>query len=676
VFYLRKWATPRAQVFIHVALVLLVLAFLPLRVHAPFAAPNGNTAIAWLFATLLLSLGLPLLVLSATSPLLQSWFGATSHERAQDPYFLYAASNAGSLLGLLVYPLALEPLLGLHAQGRIWAVGYLALLACIIAAAFIFIRESPRAVADTEAITTPEHIQRRRKLRWLLLAFIPSSLMLSVTTYISTSIAPIPLMWVVPLALYLITLIIAFSAGLEERLAGLRRYAPAVVMPLIVILAVRVELWSPFVNIFIHLVAFFFIALTCHSLLAADRPDKAHLAEYYLWFAAGGAAGGIFTAIIAPVIFRSVLEYPLVLVLAAFYLREPPKDSAPSRVWDFYLPLALGAALAIFVSFAARDMTPDLLLRTTIAFAVAALIALILFRRPIGFAVSVATLLLCGLLYQGMVDDELSSERNFFGIKLAYGFGAFHFMYHGPTMHGIEDERTGNQTIPLAYYTRTGPLGQIFASRRNELRHGSIAVVGLGIGTSLCYRTPGQQWAIYEIDPAVDRMARDPKLFQYVSLCAPDVPTTLGDARLSLEKASDDAYDLMILDAYSADYIPVHLITREALSLYLRKLRQGGILAFHITNTWFDLQWVLEPLARDLGLSCYVEHDRDISSADARAGKKRSDWLVLARTDSDLGAVAHDPRWSRCPPAALRVWTDDYSSLITAIPFDFSIGTR
>jgi hypothetical protein len=672
-YFLQRWAKPAVQVGVHLALVLSVLMFLPLRVHAPFPPPTSVTAVVWLLATLFLSLGVPLLVLSATSPLLQSWFGNISHRRSQDPYFLYAASNAGSMLGLLSYPFVIEPLVGLHTQSWIWSLGYFGLVACLAVAGIVLYRSAGSAGDDSPAAPVTETITLGRKAKWVLLAFIPSSLMLSVTTYISTTIAPMPLLWVVPLALYLLTLVIAFSAGSDQRLARLRRYAPYIFVVVIIVMSAQVTWWEPLLFV-IHLAAFFVIALTCHSLLAADRPSKEHLTEFYLWLATGGALGGIFTAILAPLVFRTVVEYPLILILAAFFLRDPAQGSTPSRTWDLWLPAALGGALAVFISLEARYAPHELVLKVTLAFVVAGLIAAVSFKRPWGFAVSIAALLLCSVLFSATIEDRLYVERNFFGINSVLSLGPFHILSHGPTVHGIENMVADKRDIPLTYYARTGPLGDIF-SRLKPLKNGQIATVGLG--TALCFHTPQQRWTIYEIDPAVDRIARDQSLFEYVADCAPDTPTVLGDARLSLQRAPDNTYDLIILDAYSADYIPVHLLTQEALALYNQKMTDSGVLAFHITNNWFDLEPPLTSLAQSLGLSCFVKHDKYLWINQARAGKYRSDWLVMARrADVLTPLVQQDRQWERCPPSTFRVWTDDYSSLVTAIPVHFSIGPK
>jgi hypothetical protein len=684
-FYLQRHAPLRVQIILHLGLVLLVLAFLPLRIHTFLPPPSSITAVPWLLFMLLVSLGVPLLVLSATSPLLQSWFAATSYQRSHDPYFLYAASNAGSLVGLLCYPFLLEPLVGLRTQSVIWTFGYFALVACLGLAAFVLYRSIGKNASAASASETVDErdlasdrdagaIAAKRKIRWVILAFIPSSLMLSVTTYLSTVVAPIPLLWVVPLALYLVTFIIAFSGDSETRLGRLRRIGPFVVLFLVVVMAAQVA-WPPLILFTIHLAAFFVIALTCHSLLAADRPSKAHLTEFYLWLATGGAAGGIFTAIIAPLVFTTVVEYPLVLVLAAFFLRDSSEQTERPRLWDYELPLLLGAALAVFISLEARYAPAQFMLKVTLAFAVAALIAIVAFRRPMGLAVSVAALLLCSLLFASSIENRLYVERNFFGINSVVTLGPYHFLVHGQTTHGLENMLPDRRDTPLSYYARSGPLGQIFDSLHPGA-HGSIAVVGLGAGSALCYQGQGQQWTIYEIDPAVDRIARDPHLFRFIGDCAPQTRTVIGDARLSLQQAPDNTYALMILDAYSADYVPVHLITREALSLYLAKMTNQGILAFHTSSFWIDLAPVLTSLARNAGLACYVEHDTFLSMDEARRGKFASTWFVMAHKASDVEALIRNPRWRPCGQTTFPVWTDDYSSLVTVIPVHFSIGPQ
>jgi len=683
-FLVQRWLNPTIQRVTHLLLVIAVLAFLPVSIRA-LTPPSITAPVEWLLLTLTLSLGLPLLVLSASSPLLQSWFAASTHERSADPYFLYAASNAGSLIGLLIYPFVLEPLTGLHLQSLLWRVGYFILMACIGVAIFNYraaektaslgIKPPSMSGNDPTTPSDPPPVSKRRILQWILLAFVPSSLMLSVTTYMATDIAPIPLLWVVPLALYLITFIIAFSQSFETRLATLRNTATILMLPLVVAMAAQTA-WPRPLLLALHLIAFFLIALTCHSILAADRPDKKHLAQFYLWLATGGALGGVFTALLAPLMFKTVVEYPLMLVIAAFLIRGgsimTPAEGIQSadrraRLLDLAAPVLLGGSLALFLYFHGRENAQALATQATFAFAFSALVTVLWLRRPMSFALSIAALMLCSILYAHSQETKIYGGRNFYGIPTVLAFGTYHVFVHSGTIHGIENTLRKRRDDPLTYYERSGPLGQIFAALQARLAKASVAVVGLGVGSAMCYRAPGQLWTIYEIDPSVDNIARDPRLFNFVSDCSPSSPTVIGDARLSLEQAPNSTYKLMILDAYSSDYIPVHLITREALALYLQKMTIGGLLAFHITNHWFDLEPVLASLARDSGLACLAQYDRKMTSAQAGAGKFESQWVLMARETRDLGPLMFDRRWYRPHPGHLPVWTDDYSSLVTTL---------
>ncbi|HZV79136.1 MAG TPA: fused MFS/spermidine synthase [Candidatus Binatus sp.] len=679
-FMLQRKVRLNRQIAVHFVLVVGALAFLPLRVLAPFAPPTSITAVPWLLVTLAISLGVPLLVLSATSPLLQSWFAQTPSPRAHDPYFLYAASNAGSMIGLLAYPFVLEPNLGLRAQSTIWMAGYFVLVLLLGLSALIAHRGANPSEPATEtaegASASVETLSTTRKLRWVLLAFVPSSLMLSVTSYISAEVAPLPLLWVIPLALYLLTLVIAFSGDSHSRLRQLYFLAPIALLALVLLIANQFTPAIPLAML-IHLVAFFIIALTCHSVLAADRPAKEHLTEFYLWVAIGGALGGVLNAIVAPAIFPGVYEYPLVLVLAAFFLRDRPHvPSTLSRPWDLWLPLALAGALAVFISVALRSPQAGAHAAIEIAFLIASLIALIAVQRPIGFAVSTAALLLCGLLVTATTEYNLYAGRNFFGVKTVTASLHYHYLVHSSTVHGIENMQPERRDVPLSYYARSGPLGQLFEQLKPELSNAAIAVIGEGAGSAICYRAPAQQWTMYEIDPQIDRIARDPHLFAYVGDCGGATPTVIGDARIGLGRERDNAYDLMILDAYSADYVPVHLVTREAISLYKRKLKDGGVLAFHATSIWFNLVPALSALAADADLKCYANRDVSLLASEATSGKRPSIWVAMGAAGGSIDTLAQDPRWQRCTPTSFRVWTDDYSSLVTAFSVNISIGPR
>ncbi|HWQ12588.1 MAG TPA: fused MFS/spermidine synthase [Roseiflexaceae bacterium] len=705
----------RPGVLLHAALLLAVLAALPIAIPPGAHPPADRTPVWWFLGLLARTVGPSFFAVSATTPLLQAWFARTTHRLAADPYPLYAASNAGSVLALLVYPLLIEPALGLQAQSRLWAGGYLALLLLVLACGAVVWRAAPGAesnVLRAEPVTPglqPSALNSQsstlsawRRARWLLLAFVPSSLMLSVTAYMVTNIAPIPLLWTLPLALYLLTFILTFGGEVFPH-TGMVRALPVVLLPLAALIAAQVtsplELLLP-----LHLLVFFVAAMVCHGALARDRPPPHQLTEFYLWLAAGGALGGLLNAIVAPLLFDTVLEYPIVLALACMVNTEGrtlntereaaemppttgdavlgssqqrPKAGTASAgrgfslqrsafsLSDLVLPAGLGlltAALVLGVGRAGLGAAPAGL---ALAFGVPAGLCFLFARRPLRLGLGVAAIFLASGLYVSDQGRLLHAERSFFGVHrvLLAPSGDFHVLAHGPTLHGMQSLDPQRRLTPLSYYAPGGPAGQLFAHLGPSRRR--VAVVGLGVGSLACYRRPGQAWTFYEIDPAVERIARDARFFTFLRDCGADMPVVLGDARLMLAGAPDGAYDLIVLDAYTSDAVPVHLITREALALYLRKLAPGGVLAFHISNQFFDLRPLLAGLAQDAGLAALAQDDVVVSAEEAARGRRASQWALLARAPKDLGALADDPRWYalEAPPGA-PVWTDDRSSAL------------
>lgn len=684
-----KWLGVRRQAALHVLLLLLPLLALPIGIPAGWSPPTQTNPTFWLLALLLVAVGLPFFVVSASSPLLQTWFAATRHRAAADPYFLYAASNVGSMLALLAYPLLIEPSLGLSEQSWIWAVGYLLLAALIGACALLVWRApaAPAAASPADAAPAPasEHLSWPRRGRWVLLAFVPSSLMLSVTTYLSTNIAPIPLLWVIPLAIYLLTFILVFMRRPILPHALVLRALPIVILPLIITLVAQASqpIW---LLIGLHLVVFFVATMACHGAIARDRPPPAHLTEFYLWMSAGGVLGGLFNALLAPLLFTTVIEYPLVLVLACVLLEtkgQRPKtntssDSLVLRPWSFAirpwlldlgLPAAIGALVAVAILGARSAGMSNSPLGLGLMFGVPSLLCFSLSRRPLRFGLAIGAILLASTLYTSGQGQVLHAERSFFGIHrvLLDATAQFHSLAHGSTRHGMQGLDPASRDEPLTYYSRSGPAGQVLADLSTRHPGARVAAIGLGAGSLACYKQPDQQWTFYEIDPSVVRIARDPAYFTYLKDCAPDAGMVLGDARLSLASAPDQGYDLIVLDAYSSDSIPMHLITREALALYMRKLAPGGLLAFHISNLYLDLKPALGSLAADAGLAGLSRDDLVISAEEQAAGKNASQWAIMGRSAGDLGAPAGDPRWQPLvSQPGTAAWTDDYSSILSA----------
>ena len=652
-----------------VGVQLLICTVLPIHLSEAFLrrVPHEANPIPWLLGLLAVAVGLPFFVLAMTGPLLQRWFADTEHPAAADPYFLFAAGNLGSMIALVTYPWLVEPHLELLEQATAWSWVYTALVVVTLGCALLLkpwaLRGPPESPRPGEPIATT------RRLRWLALAFVPSSLMLGATTYLSTDIAAIPLLWIVPLALYLLSFIVVFA---RRRLvpSGLaRRALPVAVLVLAVGLLCQ-DMQPPIsLLIALHLLAFFIVALFCHGELAQDRPCPARLTEFYLWLAAGGVLGGLFNGLVAPIIFNRVAEYPLVLVLVC--LLRPGPAKAPGRgglALDAGLPLALGCLTAgLVLGFQESGIEP-VQLRMALMFGLPAVLCYTLVDRPLRFALGVAALLLASHLYTGSQGRPIVLRRSFFGVLRVTvdPTDTFHQLVHGNTVHGRQRLPLGPHPEPLAYYHRTGPIGQVFATLQPRLSAANIGVVGLGIGSLAAYAEPGQHWTFYEIDPNVKRLALDPAYFTFLRSCRAGEPdVVLGDARLRLREASDRHYPLIILDAFSSDAIPVHLLTREAFRLYTGKLAPGGVLAFHVSNRYLDLKPVLANLALDRGWVCRSREDLGIDPTERENGKEPSVWVVSAETEDDLGRLANSSRWlSPEPQPDRRVWTDDFSNLL------------
>ena len=503
----------------------------------------------------------------------------------------------------------------------------------------------------------------------MLLAAVPSSLMLSVTTYLSTDIAAIPLLWIVPLAIYLLTFTLVFG---RRRIVPHRVWVeilPVALLPLVLVLVARAN--EPLALVIpTHLVAFFVAAMVCHGELAQDRPDPRHLTEFYLWISVGGVVGGAFTALVAPVVFTNVLEYPLVLSLlpllptrapAAWQGRDPPGPGRPAsdrprrgdRGADRGARAAPGSARR-------RSGPPSAWSRFS--------------ASPSGGGPSAsrwAWRCSCwrGSVYRGEEGQLLYAERSFFGVSRVTRepSGQYHMLMHGTTLHGMQALVPARRREPLTYFHRGGPLGQFFAAVDGPTPRQAVAVVGLGAGSLACYGKPHQRWTFYEIDPTVLRIAANPRYFTFLRDCPPKAFVVLGDARLTLVRAPDAAYDLIILDAYSSDAPPMHLITLDALRLYLTKLAPGGVLLFNISNRHLVLEPVLGAIARAAGLAARTRDDARVSDAERMTGKVESQWVAMARREEDLGVLRSDPLWKvpQAPPD-LEPWTDNFASLLAA----------
>jgi hypothetical protein len=689
-----RWLGVRRQVIFHMGLLLLVLIALPISGSDRWTPPIAGNPTPWLLLLLVGSVALPFFVISTTAPLLQKWFVMTGHPAAKDPYFLYSASNLGSMVALLGYPFLVEPHLSLAEQSKSWALCYVFLAGLISSCAWVVWRSSGSGTTHLNPGVTPEfkgapsgpdrpaRLRVTQRIRWVSLAFAPSSLLLGVTNYISTDISAVPLLWIIPLAIYLITFILVFAPRplLQHRL--MLQAQPYFLLPLTILFFWGLKAMPPsFIPL--HLLAFFVTAMVCHGELAETRPSPIYLTEFYLWLSVGGVLGGLFNALVAPMIFDTLAEYPLVIALACLLRPSPnPKGQKPNEIWlDFTLPLVLTVTLGGLVLFISKPGLGHVLrlddsgswLGLMVIVIISCFLGLILYLfsvRPIRFGLGIGGVILASFLWASGQNQALYSERNFFGVLEVVHNAAdgYNLLHHGTTIQGAQSLNPTRRREPLTYYHPTGPAGQVFEVFSNKPTKNRVAIIGLGTGSLACYAEPGQNWTFYEIDPAVARIARDPRYFTFLRDCLARTDVVLGDGRLSLAQAPDGHFDLMVLDVFSSDAIPVHFLTREAINLYLTKLSGGGILLFHISNKYLNLKPVLGDLAAKASLTCLVRENRISTPAEEKARIIGSIWVVMARQTNDLGRLSEDRRWQPLPGrSGARVWSDDFSNVLSVL---------
>lgn len=655
---LGRYLSLRGQIAVHLGVLAISLLWLPTVIPADTVPASGEMPAIWLFGLLASVIGVPYTAVAATSPLLQRWLSMSSHASAANPYHLYAASNAGSLLGLLGYPLLVEPLAGASMQTQVWTAGFVLLLVLTgIAAAGLRAAATTAHASSSSAI----HLTTFERFRWVALAFIPSSLLMGVTTHITTDIAAMPLLWAFPLALYLGTFIVAFSerARLPETwLLKAEALSIAVLAGM---------LWfdgSNAAGLATSLVGFFIIALARHSALSSIRPDASHLTEFYLWLSVGGALGGMFNAILAPELFSRITEYPLTIAAAAASRLLVPASGQRNafRNTDLIFPgLVLVAAIAMHASGINANEVPVPV--AVIAIAVMAFTAYASQTAAWAFALGIASML---LLLHGKSDTRTIVEaRSFFGAYRIYtsNDGRHVILSHGTTIHGAQSVADGRPQ-PLTYYASEGPLGQAISAIRPwkpSLRYGDV---GMGAGASACYSRPTDLWTFFEIDPLVVKLARDQGSFHFLKECTPSARVVTGDARLSLAREANQAFDVLIMDAFSSDSIPTHLMTREAMTLLRAKLAPGGVILFNISNRYLRLEPVVANTARAAGLQgiAQVFHASLRQQSDLVTS---SHWIALSTDPSALQRIAETGNWHQLEPdPSASVWTDDYSSLL------------
>lgn len=672
---LNRHLDPLRAILVHLAMMVFVFAVaLPIALAPGWGRPPAEGEAFWLIGLFAASVGLPFFALAGNGPLLQAWFARTGHRDSADPYFLYGASNLGSFLALLSYPFVIEPLLPLKTQSAVWATGFVVLGGLIAVTAVILGRTIRAPSVAASAVRAEAPVAWSERLTWIGQAAVPSGLLVALTAHLSTDVAAVPLLWVLPLALFLLTFVLAFrdgGSGLHRLMVAAQ---PLMLVGVIFALVAGANIPWPLAAA-LH-VGFFFVAtMVCHGELYRRRPVTTHLTEFYVMLSVGGVIGGVFASLAAPALFNSILEYPILVVAAV--LCRPGMGEALARLgWS-----RLVAAVAILAGLVGIQAVAGVTAKSLPVIAYIALMAgiagiILIGRRQPAAMLAGALVFFAASQAPVMPAGTLARERSFFAVHEVQETpdGRGRLLVHGITVHGAERIRHADGRLidgrpePASYYHRGGPFGDAIGALRatRQGRPLRVAAIGLGIGSLACYSEPGDAWTFLEIDPVVVRMARDTRLFQSLTRCAPEAPVVIGDGRLTL---GDQAgrFDLIVVDAFSSDAIPVHLLTREAFAGYLGKLAPDGAILVHISNRNMDLSPVVAASAAAHGLTGGVRHGvaeggtREAMTAPAIVA-------MVARDARHLGAVAGSPAWPPLAvPAGFQTWTDDYSNIIDPI---------
>ena len=666
---------PRWQAMVHLAVLVVAALWLPIGLMAMQLPADAQPAI-WVPWLLGLSIGPLFFAVSAQAPLLQRWFSISSE--GQDPYALYAASNFGSFAGLIAYPLIVEPGLALWGQRWLWSSGYI-LVALLVAACALTLRRAPATVVAEPAPASPAP-SARRVAHWIVLALVPSGLMLATSTYITTDIVAMPLLWVLPLGLYLLSFTIAFSArrGAADLLT---RIAPIVILLFGGVLVMGNQ-GMPYLNAGLALVLLFVVAVALHTAMYKLRPAPDRLTSFYLAMSLGGVLGGVFAALIAPLVFDWTYEYPILIIAAGALVPQNPMFHWVPALWGgsaqqrriVVLATALVVTLIIVLALTFPGTTSEAIspVQGLVFAALVAVGVLVIGTRP-AFVITLAGALIALGGYRSIVlsMQPNARTRSYFGIYTVLGGEAagVRQLKHGTTVHGTqllgspERERT-----PTAYYVPQSGVGQAMqAVPALYGDHARIGVVGLGAGTLACYAKPGQAWRFYEIDPAVVRIARDTGQFTFLRRCLPDPRIEIGDARLNLVAEPTASLDLLALDAFSSDSVPMHLMTREAFATYRRVLAPNGLLLVHISNRFLDL----EPVVSSAAVAGGWQAARLVylPAPGATPGGTPSLWIALSHDPGKIAALrARNAAWAPLPHyPGFTPWTDDYSTILPLI---------
>lgn len=673
---------PRRQASVHLAILIAAALWLPISL-ASFSIPADGSPIFWVPWLLLASIGPLFFAVAAQAPLMQRWFGLAGNQG--EPYALYAASNLGSFGGLIAYPLLVEPNMPIKAQTWLWS-GLYALLFLLVLVCARAIWRGRNGVSDGGVVSesAPPVIWRQR-LYWIALAAVPSGLMLSTTSHLTTDLMAMPLIWVIPLGLYLLSFTVAFA---NNRLLAdiFSRFAPFV---LLLGGASIFMLWGTavFTGLGVSITLLFVLAVSLHAEMYRTRPDASQLTEFYLMMSVGGVIGGFFCAIVAPLLFNWTWEHPILLLAAALLLPQIRLFSLGEEEvfgkfgWTLATLIMALIALGIGIYIGKNQLVESQQIKTALI-AIILIIGVLVTGRRVALAIVLAGAMLANGGWSNLTlslnDTRMRSYFGTYTINQSSD-ASVRWLSHGTTMHGMQ--LLDQPTLPISYYGKSSGVG--IATRRAEELFGpgaAIGVVGLGTGTLACYKKPGQDWHFFEIDPLMVEIARDRKIFSFLEKCAPDTKMHVGDARLTLAEQSRSSFDLLAIDAFSSDSIPLHLLTKEAFAIYRRALKPNGILLVHISNRYIDLNPVIAAEAAAGKWSAALRFDSPPVGA-VNQGMRPSQWIAMSPDPGKLAqltgfvydrrpAYYYPDRWVKLkPPRSDDRWTDDYASVLPYVSF-------
>lgn len=707
--FVMKHMSRKVQLSGHVAMLILAL-FIGYRFDTPVPPPNSDTIpVLWLILQLGLVSGMPFFMISSAGPLVQGWFARTGHPRANDPYFLYAASNAGSFIGLLAYPFLIEPALGLDTQRLYWLIGFGVFIALSIGAILMTKKgHTEEPVTPPSDVIVPKDEQSgcvalddvidwRRRFRWIFYAFVPSSMLLGVTSHISMDIASFPLLWVLPLAVYLLTMIVAFAVNAQKLIDAIRRpMVFAVIGATILVLATDAQTYAPLpALVAVQLLLLVVVGLMGHGMLASDRPSAKYLTEFYLVMSIGGALGGVFNGIVAPLVFDMTLEYQIVLLCAVGLLPwrkikeiADPKERKKALFVRTGLPVVSLVYMLVMGLFAYRLLDlfgVSLVNQSSILFGMIIFIPAIFIY--LAWSDGLACMLVLAVPLGGSIVEQVTDPKVLYRDRTFYGIiniiDEFFYdpniddvmqirsMMHGTTNHGVQYIHEDFSQVALGYYHSQGPLGMgIDALRKMRPEGIRLGIVGLGSGAITAHGTEGDFIRYFEIDPEVARLAENPEYFTYLSDAECEVGVKVGDGRLLLEQERDEdeePYDMVLIDAFSSDSIPVHLLTTEAVELYFNRNTEDGMVMIHISNRHLDLQ----PLVYELGKThkAFVmmrNHSTTEVPEHMRDYLFPSVWVALTKDPETAQELLNAGFYQEMEPNfEVRMWTDQYSNILS-----------